>query len=248
MDAEQQYEERGLDEGDDPAQAFEALREEVAALRRGIELVYRQGREARAAAVGGPDYSPTLGVIAKELQGVVARLERIERAPAREILPPGARIALPGEQTADLWGEPHYLGQDARDAAVQSLAQLDGSVRELRGIIGAAQERTKWTGRAWLAAGGGVVAGALLCFFLCAMLPWVAAGWMAALPIGGGPWQVGESLMQRADPAAWDRMMRLYHACPADSMTELCVAAIAVRTAEPDQDPAPRAPVAPSRK
>ena len=39
------------DDGD-AVRAFEALREEVAALRRGVELVYRQGQQA---APGAPD-------------------------------------------------------------------------------------------------------------------------------------------------------------------------------------------------
>ena len=49
------------EDDDDAARAFEALREEVAVLRRGVELVYRQGQQSAAAAPGAPDYSPTLG-------------------------------------------------------------------------------------------------------------------------------------------------------------------------------------------
>jgi hypothetical protein len=36
------------DDDGDAARAFEALREEVAALRRGVELVYHQGQQAIA--------------------------------------------------------------------------------------------------------------------------------------------------------------------------------------------------------
>ena len=68
-------------DGDGAEQAFEALRGEVAALRRGVELVYRQGQDARGPAEAGPDYSPTLGAIAKALKDVGARLDAIERAP-----------------------------------------------------------------------------------------------------------------------------------------------------------------------
>jgi hypothetical protein len=38
----------GGQQEDDETRAFEAVREEVARLRQGIELVYRQGQEARA--------------------------------------------------------------------------------------------------------------------------------------------------------------------------------------------------------
>ncbi len=59
------------DDGD-AARAFEALRAEVAALRRGVELVYRQGQQA-APATAGPDYSPTLGKMEKALQAIAVR-------------------------------------------------------------------------------------------------------------------------------------------------------------------------------
>jgi hypothetical protein len=58
------------DDDDDAARAFEALREEVAALRRGVELVYRQGQQAV------PDYSPTLGQMEQALQAIAGRLSR----------------------------------------------------------------------------------------------------------------------------------------------------------------------------
>ena len=43
-------------ESDGAEQAFVALREEVAALRRGIELVYRQGQEPKGPVAAGTDY------------------------------------------------------------------------------------------------------------------------------------------------------------------------------------------------
>jgi hypothetical protein len=55
--------------------AFAALRAEVAALRQVIE-----GQSV-------PDYALTLGVMAKELQGVSAHLEAIESHPAMAMTP-----------------------------------------------------------------------------------------------------------------------------------------------------------------
>src|SRR5579875_685643 len=91
---------------DGAEQAFEALREEVAALRRGVELIHRQMQDAKAPVVG-PDYSPTLGAIAKELTEVTGRLDTIEAAPAL--------ATTPGQQAAELRRELHQIGQDARD-------------------------------------------------------------------------------------------------------------------------------------
>jgi hypothetical protein len=60
------------------------LREEVAALRRGVELVYRQGQQA---VPDMPDYSPTLGAMAKTLTAVGSRLEAMEAHPALRLTP-----------------------------------------------------------------------------------------------------------------------------------------------------------------
>ena len=51
--------------------------------------------------------------------------------------------------------------------------------------------------------------------------------------------------MEEASPASWDKMVRLYKACPPDSTTDVCEAAEAVRTITPDttanpSHPAPR--------
>jgi hypothetical protein len=101
-------------ESDGAEQAFVALREEVAALRRGVELVYRQGQEAKGPVATGTDYSPTLGAIAKELKAVAARLDAIERAPALAI--------TPAQQAGELRRELHHIGQDARAGAQPSRA------------------------------------------------------------------------------------------------------------------------------
>jgi len=40
-------------------------------------------------------------------------------------------------------------------------------------------------------------------------------------------------LMREVNPTSWDRMAKLYNACPEDSSTELCEAAMVVRTIPP---------------
>jgi len=51
--------------------------------------------------------------------------------------------------------------------------------------------------------------------------------------------------MQDASPAQWERMARLYKACPQDSTTDLCEAAITVRTIVPGQEGGKNAPAPP---
>ena len=211
-------------EADGAERAFDALREEVAALRRGIELAYRQAQTGPAGPES-PDYSPTLGAIAKELKGVAGRLDAIERAPALASTPAG--------QASELRRELYHIGQDARSGLAHSQAQLDGTVRELRGMIGSAREWRDQQQWLWTAGVCGAMGGALLWFLLTAMLPWGGGTWLAGLA-WGGRWNAGEAMMQDANPAQWDRMVQLYKACPQESTTELCEAAEAVRTILPE--------------
>jgi hypothetical protein len=119
-------------------------------------------------------------------------------------------------------------------------AELDGTVRELRDMIGSARARHDQQQWLWTADVCGAMGGVLLWFLLTAMLPWGGGTWLAGLAFGGR-WNAGEAMMQDASPVQWERMARLYKACPQDSTTELCEAAITVRTITPGQEGA-RAP------
>ncbi len=195
---------------DDAVRAFAALRAEVAQLRQGIELVYRQGQEAAV------DYSPTLGEMAKTLTAVQSRLAAIEGKPALSLTPQLFRQQI--EDAGQRAGE--WAGRAmAEGAAAQSTA-----VRELRVLVG--QARTRKDQRGWLAfaAVGGAMAGLLLIRVLVAVLPG-PGDWLAARLIGGGPWWAGQVLMDDADPAAFARMVKLDQACGPRS-GEACAAAI----------------------
>ena len=229
------------DDGD-AARAFEALREEVAALRRGIELVYRQGQQAGPvdqAAAGAPDYSPTLGKMEQALQVIAGRLEAVERQPALTLTPASFRAEI----DAVAQGAVSVVSRPFTDAVQEARA----AARDLEALAGRVREQ--WEQRVWLAIVGvaGVLGGVFLWFMLIVMLPWGAGDWLAALPLGGGPWQAGEALMQRDSPASFDRMVRLYKAC-GEQATELCEAAITVRAIQPGQEGGRNGPAsAPSR-
>ena len=207
------------DQADGAERAFEALRAEVAALRRGIELVYRQRNETPSPVVAGPDYSPTLGAIAREMQAVTTRLDAIERQPALAI--------EPAQHAAALRRELFQIGQDSWSRVGQSQAELDRTVRELRGMMALARERKEQREWLWAAAGTGLMGGALLWFLATAMLPWGGGTWLAGLAYGAR-WNAGQAMLQDAQPATWDRMVRLYNVCPQESATELCEAELAV--------------------
>lgn len=84
----------------------------------------------------------------------------------------------------------------------------------------------------------GAALGFVLWWPLTLLLPWGGGNRLAATLIdGGGRWAAGRVLMHEEDPRSWERMARLYRACPQDSATELCEAAMAVRTVLPGQTP-----------
>jgi hypothetical protein len=220
-------------EEDEAVQAFEALRAEVANLRRGIELVYQQGQEARSV-----DYSLTLGEMAQTLQGLQGRLAAIEGKPALAVTPAVYReqIAAAARLAAEVAGRALGEGTAAQRAATRALREVTSHVRE-------AHEQQ----RSLVMAGAiGVLGGVFLWFMSVALLPLGAGDWLAALPLGGGPWRAGEALMQRDSPAAFDRMARLYQACGGQA-TELCEAAITARAIQAGQEGGKAAPaLAPS--
>ena len=151
-----------------------------------------------------------------------------------------ALAITPAQQAGELRRELHHIGQDARGGPAHSQAELDGTVRELRGMIGSARARHDQQQWLWTAGVCGMMGGALLWFMLTAVLPWGGGTWLASLAFGGR-WNADEAMMQDASPAQWERMARLYKACPQDSTTGLCEAAITVRTITPGQEGA-RAP------
>ena len=211
-----------VDSGDGAERAFEALREEVAALRRGMELVYRQVQQAgQQPAAAGPDYTLTLGRMEKALGVVAGRLEAVERQPALQVT--GASLGM-------------ELNAAARSATDTLSSSVNGVVSEMRNatatlgdLVGRIHDQREQRWWMWGAGGAGVLGGVLLWFMLAALLPWGAGDWLASLPIGGGPWVAGETLLARNSPESWDKMRRLYKAC-GDQLTELCEAAITVRT------------------
>ncbi len=227
------------DEADGAEQAFEALREEVAALRRGMELVYRQVQQAgQSAAAAGPDYSLTLGRMEKALGSIAERLEAVEGQPALQVT--GASLGV-------------ELNAAARSAATILSGSVSGVVGELRNatatlgdLVGRIHDRREQRWWMWGAGGAGVLGGMLLWFLLAAWLPWGAGDWLASLPISGGrPWAAGQMLLDRNSPESWDKMRRLYRACGSQA-TDLCETAITARTISSlPQDAAKASPALP---
>ena len=219
---------QGGSEGEDGGaeQAFEALRAEVVAMRQQLELVHRQGESARdVSAALTPDYTLTLGKMEKTLGVIATRLATVEQQPALQMTAGQLRSEMAAAAQAATTMMDRSAGEPLREIRVAT-AKMEALVGKARGQV----EQRRWL---WTAAIGGAVGGALLWVVLAAVLPWGAGDWMAALPISSGdPWKAGETLLNRSNHPAWGKMARLYNAC-GDQLTELCEAAIVVRTMPP---------------
>jgi hypothetical protein len=174
----------------DPAQAFEALRAEVAALRQAIEA---------AAERQAPDYSPDLGRITQAVNGVIDGLEAIEAHPAVRMTPDqfGQAMTRTGRE---LMNEVAQKYDRARQDAERERHQLAGMIGTIRG---------KRDQVFWLAA---VFVGTFV-FTLFAspvLLGELPFGWntnAAATVMQADRWDGGAALMQAASPQGWQDLV-----------------------------------------
>ncbi len=209
----------------DAAQAFEALRAEVAALRRGVEMIYRKQQEAPEADAVPVDYSPTLGGMAKMLQAVEGRLQAIEGKPGLGL--------TPWRFESDIRAAGRQAGEQAMAAMQASASALAEAKQGIEGVLAGARTAREQRVRVGAAALLGLLGGVLL-WVMAALLPWGVGHRLAAVLVDtGGRWRAGERLMDEADPDAWDRQARLSKACPPDALIEMCEAAMMVRTIPP---------------
>jgi hypothetical protein len=183
-------EEQDHDGAGDPAQAFEALRAEVAALRQAIEA---------AAERQAPDYSPDLGRITQAVNGLIEGLEAIEAHPTVRMTPDqfGQAITRTGRE---LMNEVAQKYDRARQDAERERHQIAGMIGTLRG---------KRDQMFWLAA---VFVGTLLftLFTSPVLLGELPFGWntnAAATVMQADRWDAGSALMQAASPQGWQNLV-----------------------------------------
>jgi hypothetical protein len=185
MEDEQEHDGAG-----DPAQAFEALRAEVAALRQAIEATAE--RQA-------PDYSPDLGRITQAVNAVIDGLEAIEAHPAVRMTPDqfGQAMTRTGRE---LMNEVAQKYDRARQEAERERHQLAGMIGTLRGK----------RNQSFLL---GAICFATFVFTLFAspvLLGELPFGWntnAAATVMQADRWDAGSALMQAASPQGWQDLV-----------------------------------------
>ena len=183
------------DQLDDATQAFDDLRAEVAVLRRAVEALGPALKENRS-----PDYSLSLGHIAKAQAAIGTRLETIEGHPALRMTP-----ATFGEQ---LERAVTNASREARREAEDLVQGISVVSREAQAMLGSARIREAQNWSLAQAAVLGVVAGLilfpLLGFLFARVLPFGSLpDTLATAALGEDGWSAGAGMMSRANPAQW---------------------------------------------
>jgi hypothetical protein len=125
-----------------------------------------------------------------------------------------------GASAGQVAGRALLEGAQAQRAATEALREVTTQAR-------AAPEQRLWNLSFGVA---GVVLGIALWYVAPAVLPQSAGDWMVASLVGGGPWQAGQALMRRADPASFEKMVQLYNEC-GDRPADICARDIALAAA-----------------
>ena len=182
-------------QADNPAAAFEALREEVAQLRTLLE-----GRRASEAV----DYTPSLVALTQRLKGVEERLKLVQQQPALALTPGGHVRSL--ESAAET-----YRAQLRRDLEGARHALSSGAA-DLRGAVGQLRDKKRQKLWLWGAAAAGAVAGVLawtaLSGPIARILPGQLAQKMAAATLGQDRAAAGQQLLASGDPSGWAQAMK----------------------------------------
>jgi hypothetical protein len=173
-----------------PAQAFEELRAEVSELRRAVEALPGAWDENQP-----PDYTPSLGTIAKGLAAVDNRLAGIETHPALRLTPEQHQQA--GAQAGNM------LMREAGQKLDRAAQNAERERHQLAGLVGTVWKQDEQ--RNWLlwAASGALVVGLLASPFVAGLLPFGGDSTVAALIMKADRWNASIALMQAGSPDGW---------------------------------------------
>ncbi len=203
--------ERGIidnqeDEGSDPAQAFEALRQtvddlagdlvrEMTTIRKGVEAALDSQEKLQQPI----DYSADLAQLVQSLAQVAERLHSVEKSP---LLKNG-----PEHYSRSLERSGESLVKTAAQQFQHESRDFQRVARELAGQMASARERRRQNQWLWIIGLTGGVAGILATLFLPSLLPFSAAPRVASFVMAKSPWSAGMDLMAFGSPEAWYRVL-----------------------------------------
>lgn len=188
-------------EPDAAVEAFEQVRGELALMRRAVEQLATE----RAEVPQIPDYSETLGRMAKALNTTMQNVAVLAKAAEDNVAPRyvADRIVAAGACARD---EDRRMIASAGDA-------MNRASRELQGITGSAVEDAQQRRHlVWTAIGGIVVGMILWAVFAGAVARLMPAGWqwpesMAARTLRLEPWDAAWRLASVSRPETWNTML-----------------------------------------
>ncbi|NQE63161.1 DUF6118 family protein [Caulobacter sp. RHG1] len=183
----------------DAAVAFDALRREVALLNVAVAGLAAERAPA-------PDYSETLGEIAKGVSVAVGRLGKVMTSPTIALSPAdlARQIAASGDEAR----------RQDRAAVHQAQEALQRSARDLDGWIDRARLASLQNWRLVQATAVGVLAGAILWASLPTVIvnaappDWAWPEKRAAHVLRRDMWSAGERLLAVADGEGWQALQR----------------------------------------
>ncbi|MDL2172506.1 MULTISPECIES: DUF6118 family protein [Asaia] len=180
------------------AQAFDDLRAEVSVLRKSVERLPEDWRDAMP-----PDTSLDLGQVKRAINAIEQRLGEIEGRSVLRMSPAEFRVGIERVVSERLTGALSGIGVVEKELAGESealrsaLPQLRDAVRQKRllGILFSV----------------GLMVGVVAPVALLACMPvWVRQD-LAIHSLPGTGISVGAGIMQRADPTFWDNVVDRYH-------------------------------------
>ena len=189
-------------EADPATLAFARLEGEMALMRRAVEHL-----AAEKAEIVIPDYSKTLGEMAKRLAAVAQGFNTIADQPAMRLAPEvlAARIEAAAQSAR----------RTDQTALAEARERFDHGLQSMREIAGTAHAAREQRRRLVWAAGGGLLAGCLLWSFLPGAITrampdsWLLPERIATRMLGAtSPWDAGIQLMQAGSPQAWTALVQ----------------------------------------
>ncbi len=201
-----------MQEGGDPAEAFDRLRAVVEGQDRELALLRRavEGLAAERAHIDVPDYSETLG---RMQQGVDATAERI--AIINDVIARSPALAITPEQMAQrIAAAGNTVRREDQVALAKAGEDKARVMAELRSLAGSAWTRTDQKNRQlWFGLGGaaiGILAWTILPGLVAREIAPASWQWperIAARTLDLPRWEAGQRMMQGASPTAFSAIV-----------------------------------------
>ena len=177
----------------DAAQAFEALRAEVALQRRAVEAL-GDALEGQAP----PDLSPDIARILKGQAQMLQSLEGLQKLQHHPVL-----RMTPAEHGQAIINAGADAVRETAGQLRQATQSLENERRQLASLVGAGVAKGRQRQLLLWTAGAALVTGLLLSPVLVRSLPVALSSHVAAFLVKEDRWQAGEVLMRLADPEQW---------------------------------------------